>query len=278
MKRRIDVSLGLAFLVLAAIPAAAQESTTAPPSPAPVVTPGVSECTGFVSKSRLPEDLYVFDGSDNDNNQPLRQLVEGDYIYLHIRGGATPAVGAEYRIVRQGNESHRTQWYPWQWRAVSATGQLYQDAGRVRITKVTPQGAIAKVVFSCGPIYLRDLAIPFAPRPIPEYVQTAGVERFPQPTGKLIGKITAVESAEQYSGTGNIVYLNVGQADGVKPGQRYRVFCILRDRGEGILVRKEPPRETIGEAIILTTDQKASVAVVVSSLREITVGFGVELE
>lgn len=277
MKRK-DLSLPLAFVILTAIPAWAQESTTTQAAPAPVVTQGVSECTGFVSKTRLSGDLFVFDGADNDNNQPLRQWVAGDYVYLHIKGGAAPAVGAEYRLVRPGNEYFRTQWYPWQWRAISATGQLYQDAGRVRITKVTPQGAIAEIVFSCGPVYLRDLAIPFEPRPIPEYVQTTGIERFPQPTGKLIGRITAVESAEQYSGTGDIVYLNVGQADGAKSGQRYRVFCILRDRGEGIAIRKEPPRETIGEAIILTTDQKSSVAIVVSSLREITVGFGVELE
>jgi len=278
VKRRRVASLSLVLLILTALAAGAQESTTTPASPAPVVTPGISECAGFVSKTRLSDNLYVFDGSDNDNNQPLRQWVAGDYVYLRIRGGAAPVVGTEYRLVRPGNEYFRTQWYPWQWRAISATGQLYQDAGKVRITKVTPQGAVAEIVFSCGPVYLRDLAIPFEPRPIPEYVPTAGGERFPQPSGKLIGKITAVESAGQYAGTGDIVYLNVGEADGARPGQRYRVFCILRDRGEGILVRKEPPREAIGELVILTTDQRASVAVVVSSLREITVGFGAELE
>jgi hypothetical protein len=73
--------------------------------------------------------------------------------------------------------------------------------------------------------------------------------------------------------------VNLGQEDGVSPGQRFRVFRIFREQtGEGFWAYPETPRETTGELIILSTQARSSVAMVISSVREITLGDGIELE
>jgi hypothetical protein len=38
------------------------------------------------------------------------------------------------------------------------------------------------------------------------------------------------------------------------------------------------PRETVGEIVVLSTQEKSSVAIIVNSIRDISVGYGVELE
>ena len=62
-------------------------------------------------------------------------------------------------------------------------------------------------------------------------------------------------------------------------GQKFRVFHIMREvMGGGLTVPPEGPRENIGELVILSTEDRASVGMVVQSTREITLGDGVEQE
>jgi hypothetical protein len=38
------------------------------------------------------------------------------------------------------------------------------------------------------------------------------------------------------------------------------------------------PRETVGEVVVLSTQEKSSVAIIVNCTRDLNVGYGVELE
>jgi hypothetical protein len=275
---RKTISFAGVLLLVAVTSGLAQEAAPTQPSPIPALTQGESECAGFITTNRVSEDLYVFDGADNDHAQPLRQFTMGNYVYLRSRSGANPAVGTEYRVVRPANQLFRAQWYQSQWGSIKSLGQIYEDIGKVKVLSVTPYGAVAEVTFVCGPISIRDLVIPSQARTIPEYVPTPNFERFPPPNGKLVGAITATRADEAYLANGHMAYVNLGQEDGARPGQRYRIFRIFRDQREGILARKEPPRETVGELVIISTQEKSSVAMVVNSIREITLGDGIELE
>jgi len=121
--------------------------------------------------------------------------------------------------------------------------------------------------------------LPYEARPIPQYTPTAHLDRFALPNGKLVGAITAGRDNTGTLGVGRIAYVNLGQEDGVRPGQRFRVFHIFREHtGAGFWAHPETPRETLGELVILSTQARSSVAMVISSLREITLGDGIELE
>ena len=237
-----------------------------------------AECSGFIAAESIPRDVVLYDGADNDHHEPLRQFSTGDYVYLRIGGGTNVTEGSQYRIVRRAKELYRNQWYSGQqWLTVNSLGRLYEDAGRVKISRITPNGAVAEVTFSCGPIYPGDIALPFKPRPVPEYAYTTHLDEFAPANGKMTGRIVAAGDDTLVLATGSIAYIDLGEADGARPGQRYRVFRTFKDHAS-VFAPAKTPREVTGELIILTTDKKSSTAIVVNSIREIGLRDGVELE
>lgn len=245
----------------------------------PAATRSEMDCSGFIAGTPISNDLYVFDGADNDNREPLHQFaLAGSYVYLRSRTGQGFPVGSEYSIVRSAAELMRIKWYAGQGGSVRSLGKAYEDIGRVKVTTVTPFGAVAEVAFACGPVRPGDLAVPFQPRAIPNYTPSAGLDRFALPNGKLVGAITAAADNAPYLGQGLIAYVNLGQEDGVRPGQRFRIFRIFREHvSRGFLTLPETPRETTGELVILSMQERSSVAMVVKSAREISLGDGIEL-
>jgi hypothetical protein len=255
-----------------------QAAESTPSGTTAAVSAPKAECAGFIAAESIPKDLVLYDGADNDHHQPLRQFSTGDYVYLRIGGGTNVTEGSEYRIVRRANELYRNQWYSGeQWLAVHSLGRLYEDTGRVKVSRVTPNGAVAEVTFACGPIYPGDIAVPFKPRLVPEYAYTTHLDEFAPANDKLVGKIVAAGNDTLMLGTGSIAYLDLGEADGARPGQRYRIFRTFKDHAS-VFAPAKTPREVTGELVILSTERKSSVAIVVNSIREIGLRDGVELE
>lgn len=278
MYRKLILVAGVYFL-LAVSQGLAQEPEAAQGPTLPAATESEMSCSGFIAGSPVRTNCRIFDGADNDFHSPIKQFAVGDFVYLRCRRGARFAVGSEYTVVRSAKELMRTKWYEGQGGSVRSLGRPYEDLGRVKVVSVTPQGAIAEVTLSCGPIIPGDIALPYEARPIPQYTPTAHLDRFALPNGKLVGAITAGGNNTGTLGVGRIAYVNLGQEDGVSPGQRFRVFRIIREEtGAGFWAYPETPRETLGELVILSTQARSSVAMVMSSLREITLGDGIELE
>ena len=279
MSHKLIGLAGVLFL-LTATRAPAQQQEAAAPAPLPAATPSEMECSGFIAATPLSNDLYVFDGADNDFRDALHQFATGSYVYIRSRSGSTTiSVGSEFSLVRSAKELMRVRWLPGQGGAMRSLGTAYEDVGRAKVIAVTPHGAVAQVTFACGSVRPGDVAIRYQPRPIPEYAPRAPLDRFAPSNGKRAGAIAAATNDLPYVGVGKTVYVNLGQSDGVSPGQRYRVFRIFRDiTHAGYLSLPEPPRENIGELVILSVQEKASVGMVVQSIREISLGGGVELE
>jgi hypothetical protein len=276
---RKNLSVLGVFLLVVAAAALAQEAST-PQAPAvPAATRADIDCSGFIAASKLPADVYVLDGADDVFRQPLKQFSTGDMVYLRYGGGTKVAEGTEFALVRSGGQIFETAfWYGGQGGSLRSLGKPYVDVGRVKVTRVTSAGAVAQVTFACGPVHPGDLALPFKPRPIPEYTPTKDFDRFALPNGKKLGAITAAQDNVGMLGTGSIAYVNLGETDGVRPGQKFRIFTMMRDRIEGLHAVPAMPRESVGELVILSTQQKSAVGLVVKCLREIFLGDGIELE
>jgi hypothetical protein len=71
--------------------------------------------------------------------------------------------------------------------------------------------------------------------------------------------------------------LNLGDKE-AQPGKRFRIYKVLSPGTAGVFTHKPTPPETIGEAVVLSVQSKSSVAMVVSSYREIAAGDYVEAE
>ena len=294
MFRRLLIPVGVSLLLGAAC-AFAQETRNAQSPPIPAASRTEMDCSGFIAGTPLSEDLYILDGADNDPRTEIRQFSTYEYVYLKSRTGATPAEGSEFSIVRKAkspllggtrplgdmklDQLGHISWYPGQMGSIRSLGTMYEDAGRVKVVRVTPLGAIAQVTFACGSIFPGDIAVPYKERPIPDYVPTTDFDRFALPNGKMVGAITAAGGHGGVLGEGSIAFINLGNEDGVTPGQRFRIFHIFRDNiDRGLKALPEPPREVIGELVVLSADARASVAMVIRSLREISLGDGIELE
>jgi hypothetical protein len=290
----------LGVVILGTIPAAIGKGQSDSPKgrPVPAATFSQFECSGFIAASQVPAAVQVYNGADNDLYEPLQDFATGDYVYLHRKDGRRFAVGESYSLARPENGFYLKQaWvsgmlenqilppssrYTHQRLKIESLGRPYNSTGIVRVIKVTPEGAIARVVFTCNGIDIGDIGLPYVAQPIPEYIPSVHLSRFALPNGKLAGILVAAAQAVPYLGEGSIGFLNIGKKDGVVPGQRFRIFAIFRhnlpDDLQGIKPRAETPRETVGEFVVLRVQEKSATGIVVNSLREVAVGDGVELE
>ena len=269
------LSVAVACFIFPVALALGQQS---PASPIPAAAPSQADCTGFITSGNVPTDIFVLDGADNDFQSSIRQFMLGDLIYLFSRSNAKFSVGDQFSIVRPAKELFRTTRYNGEHWTIRGLGKPYEDAGRVQVTHVTPEGAVAEVRFNCGPIYPADIALPYQPRSIPQYVP-AKLDRFALPNGKLEGTIVAARNNYAALKNGDIVYLNFGQEKGAKVGQLYRVYYTPPPPGRWAVFGYWPnPRETVAEIVVLSAQEKSSVAIIVNSMRDIDLGYGVELE
>jgi hypothetical protein len=251
---------------------------TPPASPIPVATPFQADCTGYITSSHVPTDVIVLNGADNDLRSPIRQFTTSESIYLYSRSNANFSVGEQFSLVRPAKLLFRTTRYSGEHWIIRGIGKPYEDVGKVQVTHVTPEGAVAQVSFACGEIYPGDIAVPYQSRPIPDYVP-AKLDRFPVPNGKTHGIIVAARNNFASNTTGDIVYFNFGQKKGAQVGQRYRVYYSVSSPRRWVsFVHAPEPRETVAEAVVLSTQEKSAVAIIVNSLRDVNVGYGVELE
>ncbi|MGH9356542.1 MAG: hypothetical protein ACRD10_10475 [Terriglobia bacterium] len=286
----------LALLICAAANAVAGPNSSVVPVPA--ATFSQSQCTGFISGSDLSGAIRVFNGADNVPDVTLRGFTPGDYVYLRRSDGQPFRVGQAFSTVRPENGfGLNPAWLPgkignqilppasvyrFQRYQIEKLGRPYENTGLVRVIRVTPQGAIARVVFICGGIYPEDIAVRYEPEAIPLYLPSTRLDLFAPPNGKLQGTIVAESIPSAYLARGSMAFLDIGQTQGVAAGQRYRIFAVSRDNPvmglEGIFPPPATPRETVGELVILHVRHKSSVGIVVNSLRQIDVGDGVERE
>jgi hypothetical protein len=150
---------------------------------------------------------------------------------------------------------------------------------QVRVTHVNPDGIVAKVTFSCGPIVPGDLLVPFQSRPVPTYTITPPLDHFaPLNNDKSRGRITASRNNAGFLGRGNAVYVNLGERDGTVIGQRFRIYKVLPPTRIKAIAGERTPTEIVGEAVVLSVQPKSCVAMIVSSYREISAGDYVEKE
>ena len=275
--RRTTFLSAVVFLAMSAAIANAQESEPAVPLSTPAATYSQAYCTGFIAES-VPHDLYVLGGGDDDFHSVVRQFVQGESIFIAQRSPGNIAVGAEYSVIRPAKDLFETMHYQGEAWDLRKLGNPYADIAQIKVTHVTPKGVVAKVTFGCEAVMPGDTLVPFQPRTIPEYSVSRPLDHFaPLDYTKERGRIAASHNNYGYLGDGTVVYLNLGASE-VQPGKRFRIYKVLSPEKAGTLSKQRTPPETIGEAVVLSVQPKSSVAIVVSSYREVSSGDYVEAE
>jgi hypothetical protein len=176
-------------------------------------------------------------------------------------------------------------------------GQVYSDAGQIRVVNVQPNVSIAEVNFSCGYVQRGDIVRPYVERPSPPYKDASTFDHFAPVNGKRVAMVVAGIDNTQMYGKDTTVYVNLGSNQSVRIGDYFRIF-----RYEGTLAETAPqtkgyqyelygfgsahakytwkdlPREIIGEGIVINEGPNGSTMFITYSSLPVYAGDYVELE
>jgi hypothetical protein len=262
-------------------------------------------CAGFISKRTLPDANFISGGLETPTTT---KFAKGDLVYLQ---GSGYSAGAEFEIVRALRDVNEYEIYPGQKKLLKATGQPYEEVGRVRIIDTRSHTSIGQVEYSCDGINPGDTAIPFTEKATFNFRVPIKFDRFLPPSNKVSGRIVMGKDFDSELGTGQKVYINVGGNQGVKVGDYFRAVrsydadlkdpvdslsfkaalaedsqlktpsvdpkLFTKSNGPVIHVR-DLPRRSVGEILILSVTPTTATGMIIFALEDVYAGDGVELD
>lgn len=271
------------------------------------VVPRASDlyCSGLVTSESVPQDTYVITGEQSASKITFD---EGEYVYVNKGSDQGVKVGDEFSVVRAVRDPYGIEWTKWEFAILHKMGTVWEDEGRVKVLVVRPSVSIGQVEHSCDYVQRGDILLPFTERPAPPLKSEANFDRFAPANGKQMAMVITGKKFQQQVGNEDIIYVNLGNAQGVKVGDYFRIFryqgtqhetnyqtprysfdqefgMAIPDTGIygfGKVSKKynwsNVPREDIGEGIVLRTGPNSATVLITFCLREVFPGDYVEIE
>jgi len=268
-----------------------------------VAGPNDIYCSGLVTSESVPRDAYVITGEESKSDIIFNQ---GDSVFINKGAGQGVKVGDEFFAVRKVTDPSGIEWTKWQGSILRKMGSVWEDEGRLKVTIVRDNVSIAVVEHACSSVQRGDVVLPFAERPAPPFKPAESFDHFTPSDGKAMAMVVVGKNFQIQAGRNDIIYVNLGNAQGVKVGDYFRIFRYQGTQhetayqiprfsfdqehgsasggivGYGSVSTKynwtNVPREDIGEGIVLRTGPDSATVLVTFSLREIYSGDYVELE
>lgn len=236
-------------------------------------------CTGWLQDEpdQFPATIVSAELVDSKDS-----YFQGDIVYLGAGAASGLAAGQEYWIVRPT----RTVYH---WGSITETiGHIDETPGRLRILCAQEETAIGEIVLSCSDIRIGDAVLPFEPIPIPLVRRTAPLTSCDPVTGKVTGHIVDTYDHGTPIAATTVVFLDIGEMDGVMPGDFFAVFRYPTNVTTQVTLGEvsaaprtsayDSIRTMLGEAAILTTRKTTSVAIITSMRDTMYAGDRVELK
>jgi hypothetical protein len=267
--------------------------------------PGDIYCAGVVTTESIPHDTYVITGEQSNYKITFD---DGDYVYINKGAAQGVKVGDEFTAVRAVRDPYGIEWTKWQNAILKKMGTVWEDEARVRVIVAQANVSIGQVEHSCDYVQRGDTLLPFTERPLPPLKAADNFDRFAPPDGKPLAMVITGKKFQTQVGKNDVVYVNLGQTQGVRVGDYFRVFRYQGTQHETVYqtpryafdaedemaipdmgifgfgaVNKKwdwsnVPREVLGEGLVLRTGPNSATVLLTTTLREIFPGDYVELE
>jgi hypothetical protein len=271
----------------------------------PIPRSGDIYCSGEVTTEAIPHDTYVITGEQSDTRITFD---EGDYVYVNKGSNQGVKVGDVFSAVRAVKDPFGIEWTKWEFAILKKMGTVWEDEGRVKVLIVRPDTSIGQVEHSCDYLQRGDVLVPFTERPAPPLKSEAGFDRFAPANGKPLAMVITGKKFQQQVGNNDIIYVNLGNSQGVKIGDYFRIFRYQGtqhetayqtpryafDQEDGMAVPdvgiygfgsvpkkwnwSNVPREDVGEGIVLRTGPNSATVLITFCLRPVYPGDYVEIE
>ena len=216
------------------------------------------------------ESVYPFTITSAERINFQDSFSEGDIVY--IDGGVEQGVAAGDRffvlnrirpLKRLVNDPKLGNVY-----TNETLGIVYSKIGQIKVLCAQENSAIAEITYACDPIDVGNVLQPFRPIPVPLVIDPDPSDRCDVPNGKPIGRITYTRDDQLEIGGGWLVFIDLGAADGVYPGQFATIF---RDNPV-----KGMPRLVLGDLGLLTVEENYSTAILTGGWASVYTGDWVE--
>lgn len=285
----------LATLIVGLSAVASQAQNAAEPLPNDVY------CSGVVTTESVPRDNYIVSGQESNTKVVFQQ---NDYVFLSRGSSEGVKVGDKFSVVRPVEDPTKVDWTKWQSSILHKMGTVWEDEGQVRVVDVRPEVSVAQVDRACAYLQRADVVLPFIERPEPPLKPMGKFDRFAAANGKSLAMIITSQKFVSQVGKNDFIYVNLGNMQGVKVGDYFRIFRYTGTEHEvayqnpryafdlygflgptygfGGVPKKwnwnNVPREILGEGVVLRIAPNSSTVLITFSAREIYAGDYVELE
>ena len=240
------------------------EVSPPPPPPLPPKVPTLTfseiDQVGFITPFRPKGDGVIL------GEERQRKLIgAADKIYLQFQESSKEEKGDRFFVFR----SSEMIYHPVTHKEV---GYLNTIQGVVEVTEVSAEFAKAIVRSSYDAISPGDKLMPYQKR--------SGEINFAPGAEPIEGNIILSQGENFIIGDRQIVFIDLGEADDIKAGNR---FVVLRDpKTEGTFAPKEAKLilsdEPIGELLVLAVEQETAAALVTRALYEFMPGEHIRLK
>jgi LysM repeat protein len=245
------------------------EAPAAPPPPAPEAllpplppVPPASRMAIACAPILMDEAAMASAGIGNivKSADDKLMLSQEDSVAVGLNGQQVPKVGERLAVIRPAQRVI----HPVSKREM---GRALSTLGLLEVTEVRDRTALARVIYGCEPMTVGDRVARFAPAPYPE-------DKIPQPaTRQVEGIILGSPRSVQFLGLQSLVYVDVGEGQGIGPGDVFAIYRPELPRGNPATGQLVPiPPERLGEAVVIRVTDRAVTAVISASAKEIRVG------
>ncbi len=251
-------------------------------------------CSGFITDQKVPDEARLVSGEQSNYKITW---IRGDYVHINRGQDKGVRVGDRFSVVRPDKDPADVPWFKWQAKLLKAMGEMYQDAGQLRVVNVQPKVSVAQIVFSCGYMQRGDIVLPYQERPAPPLKDSSTFDHFAPVSGKPVAMLVAGRDYSQAYGKLSPVYVNLGTNQGVKVGDYFRIFRYQGSMAETVPQEKgyaytmygfgsaparyewnDLPREVVGEGIVINVSRNSSTMIITLSSIENYAGDYVEVE
>jgi hypothetical protein len=230
-------------------------------APLPIGSEHDVYCSGFLGSLDQPFSGTI---ASAEYVEARSIYMQPDIVYIDIGEADGVMPGQEFWVVRPDQVIYR-------WGSVTdELGRLYKTQARLRVICVQAAASIAELTRSCDDVEVGDRLMPFEPVPIPLVKRTRPLTSCDPPSGKLAGHIVEVKDRAVPVATASVVYLDLGDSDGLVAGDFLNVYR-TRAAANGV-------RTMLGEVAILKTESHSAVAIVTTMSDVMYAGDEVELK
>jgi hypothetical protein len=305
MKQAVRFTLAITALALVIGSPGALAQREAMPAPDPIARRSDIYCTGFISE-RPPSSTLQVVGGELENTK--NHFAQGDVVYLNKGREQGVHSGAVYYIIRPLAEVKHPS-------TKKKLGTFVKELGLLRVIEVQDNTATAEITVSCDTVEFGDLLRPYEEYLGPEAREDRPLPRYAEGTGGKKGQIILARNFREFVAANQIVYIDLGSRQGVRPGDYFNIYRKVGKR-EGItniredkvnmdtssgyesdryrggemsissthvaksdILKRRPavPRRVLGELIVLKVEKTASVAMITRTTSEVNIGDFVEL-